>query len=401
MSPARPARLTRLGTSIDSPAGSFDVLAIYRKVLDNDPDITMPLAAIYTLLEVLTKTNASTVSEFMDILKRGKAILIEAVPNSYSLQAGCDIFQRFVMRSLDSIENFEDTKAHLVANGQLFVQRARQARDKIAETGSLFIKDGSTLLIHSYSRVVLAVLTRAALKNRRFKVYITESRPNGSGLKSKRVLERHGIPCCMLLDVAVAYAMHSTDMVLVGAEGIVENGGLINQIGTLNVAQLARAANKPFYCLVESHKFVRIFPLTQYDLAQAEPVLQFSNPPSRSRAASAAMSPAPAHPSPKLGHQDHEYDNPHKNGSQDEMETEGTEAVSERPNDTPFPERPERITSSSADVANADVMGVTEIRNNPQLDLTPPNLITGLITDLGVLNPMSGVSEELIRLYGA
>lgn len=34
-------------------------------------------------------------------------------------------------------------------------------------------------------------------------------------------------------------------------------------------------------------------------------------------------------------------------------------------------------------------------------DLTPPNLITGLVTDLGVLNPMSGVSEELIRLYGA
>lgn len=34
-------------------------------------------------------------------------------------------------------------------------------------------------------------------------------------------------------------------------------------------------------------------------------------------------------------------------------------------------------------------------------DLTPPDLITALITDLGVMNPMSGVSEELIRLYGA
>lgn len=322
----RPTRLTRTETSIESPAGSFDVLEIYRTVLSEDPDITMPLAAIYALLEVLTKTNASTVSEYMDILKKGKTILIEAVPNSYSLQAGCDIFQRFVMRSLDDIENFEETKAHLVANGQLFVQRARRARDRIAETGSFFVKDGATILIHSYSRVVLAVLVEAAAsRDKRFKVYITESRPNGSGLKSKHVLERHGIPCCMVLDVAVGYAMQQTDIVLVGAEGIVENGGLINQIGTLNVAALAHASNVPFYCLAESHKFVRIFPLSQYDLLMSHSVLTFSEPPTPS-----SSTPQPAPPTTAEGHQ-------------------------------------EKITSSSADVCNGDVMGIDEILNNPQL----------------------------------
>ena len=338
MAPMRPGKLSRADTSIDSPAGSFDVLAIYSEVLQNDPDITMPLAAIYSLLEVLTKTNASTVSEFMDILKRGKNILIEAVPNSYSLQAGCDIFQRFVMRSLDNIENFEETKSHLVANGQLFVQRARQAREKIAEIGSSFIKDGATILIHSYSRVVLAVLTLAAQRNKRFKVYITESRPNGSGLKSKRVLEQHGIPCCMLLDVAVGYVIQKTDIVLVGAEGIVENGGLINQIGTLNVATMAKAANKPFYCLAESHKFVRIFPLSQYDLVTPEPVLQFSDPTVAPHLSSAAMSPA-----------------------LDASAFGG-------PTDTaPSIQQSEKITSSSGDVRNEDVMGIEEIKNNPQL----------------------------------
>lgn len=345
MSPVgRPGRLARVETSIDSPAGSFDVLAIYHAALERDPDITMPLAAIYALLEVLLKTNASTVSEYMDILKKGKNILIDAVPNSYSLQAGCDIFQRFVMRSLDNIDNFEDTKAHLVAHGQLFVQRARQARDKVADTGSMFIKDGSTVLIHSYSRVVLAVLIKATQLNKRFKVYITESRPNGSGLKSKRVLERHGIPCCMLLDVAVGYAMHKTDLVLVGAEGIVENGGLINQLGTLNVALLAKSANKPFYCLAESHKFVRLFPLSQYDLLPSDPVLQFSDPPavSSSRIGSANMTPEPDS----------------SGGFQNEgngVNERGAEVVNER------------ITSSSADIENEHVMDRAQIKNNPQL----------------------------------
>lgn len=29
---------------------------------------------------------------------------------------------------------------------------------------------------------------------------------------------------------------------------------------------MAKAANKPFYAVVESYKFVRVFPLNQYDL---------------------------------------------------------------------------------------------------------------------------------------
>jgi len=36
--------------------------------------------------------------------------------------------------------------------------------------------------------------------------------------------------------------------------------------------------------------------------------------------------------------------------------------------------------------------------SNPLVDYTPPNYITLLFTDLGVLTP-SGVSDELIKLY--
>ncbi|ORY85642.1 translation initiation factor eIF-2B subunit alpha [Protomyces lactucae-debilis] len=376
MAPVRPSRLSRVDTSIDSPNGSFDVLAIYRDHLERDPDITMPLAAISALLEVLTKTNASTVSEFTDILKRGKRILIDAVPNAYSLQAGCDIFEAFIGKSLRDVEDFDETKAHLVANGRLFISRAREARVKIAEIGAKFVKDGSTVLIHSYSRVVLAVLTRAAEENRRFRVFITESRPNGSGLKSKRVLERYGIPTCMLLDVAVGYAMPLCDMVLVGAEGVVENGGLINQIGTQNVAALAKREGKPFYCVAESHKFVRIYPLSQFDLNKSDPVLEFSDPPSRSQAGSALGS--------ALG-------TPALRSSED--------AFAKAPPGNGFFEEGIKVTSSSADVRNEHVMSLDDICNNPSLDLTPPEMITALVTDLGVLNPMSGVSEELIRLW--
>lgn len=44
------------------------------------------------------------------------------------------------------------------------------------------------------------------------------------------------------------------DMVLVGAEGVVENGGVINKLGTFQAALAASCHNIPFYVAAESYK---------------------------------------------------------------------------------------------------------------------------------------------------
>lgn len=64
----------------------------------------------------------------------------------------------------------------------------------------------------------------------------------------------------------LSYIMEKVDLVIVGAEGVVENGGIINKIGTNQMAVCAKAQNKPFYVVAESFKFVRLFPLNQQDV---------------------------------------------------------------------------------------------------------------------------------------
>ena len=56
---------------------------------------------------------------------------------------------------------------------------------------------------------------------------------------------------------------------------MVENGGIISRMGTYQIALLAKAAGKPFYVAAESHKFVRLYPLGQYDLGIDQEVLKF------------------------------------------------------------------------------------------------------------------------------
>lgn len=44
------------------------------------------------------------------------------------------------------------------------------------------------------------------------------------------------------------------NLVLVGAEGVVENGGIINKLGSYHVAIAAKEHGIPFYVAAESYK---------------------------------------------------------------------------------------------------------------------------------------------------
>ena len=79
-------------------------------------------------------------------------------------------------------------------------------------------------------------------------------------LKTFEALAAAGIPCTVVLDSAVAYVMDKVDIVLVGSEAVVESGGLINAVGSNQMAIIAKASKKPFYAVAERQVvFVVIF----------------------------------------------------------------------------------------------------------------------------------------------
>lgn len=152
----------------------------------------------------------------------------------------------------------------------MFQEKVINCKHKIAKYGHPFIYEGSTLLIHSFSQVVLEILIQAKSTKKRFTVYVTQSNPDNSGEIMQERLSEYDIESCLILDAAVGYFMEKVDMVLVGADGIVENGGIINKIGTYPIALCAKAFNKPFYVAAESYKFIRQFPLYQSDIPQPQ-----------------------------------------------------------------------------------------------------------------------------------
>ncbi|CAF1909389.1 unnamed protein product [Brassica oleracea var. botrytis] len=322
--------LAQAQAAVEQPDSSVSDLGAERSfnVIDEfngwrkQPDLAEAVAAIRAMAAVIRASEATTMMELEIELKKASDTLKSWDKTSISLTAGCDLFIRYVTRtSALEYEDFNSAKSRLLERAEKFGEISCKARKIIAMLSQDFIFDGCTVLVHGLSRVVLEVLKTAAQNNKLFRVLCTEGRPDGTGVLLSNELSKLDIPVKLLLDSAVAYSMDEVDMVFVGADGVVESGGIINMMGTYQIALVAHSMNKPVYVAAESYKFARLYPLDQKDMAPALRPIEFG----------------------------------------------------------------------------VKIPAKVEVERSAR-DYTPPQYLTLLFTDLGVLSP-SVVSDELIQLY--
>lgn len=321
------------------------------------PEMAIPVAAIKAMLSVMQRSTATTMMELQTELREAKAELMTACDandllgnkTKIALESGSELFSKYVTRCFLDFQDFDECKQALLQRGHKFVETSLGSRRRIAELAQGFVRDNCVVMTHSYSRVVLEILKVAASSNKNFSVIIPEGRPEGSGYEAAEKLAALGIPVTIILDSAVAFHMENVDLVIVGAEGVVEEGGAVSKIGTYQIALCAAAHQKPFYAAAESYKFARIFPLNQRDF-----------------------------PDHCNSYKEFEPCIKDRTGGTDQRPGGKGEAGG---------------SNGGGGGGAAPVRAVS-----PSCDYTPARLITLLFTDLGVLTP-SAVSDELIRLY--
>ncbi|OIW32129.1 nagb/rpia/CoA transferase-like protein [Coniochaeta ligniaria NRRL 30616] len=263
------------------PASTFDIVQTYNTLLTSDPEISMPVAAIEALIALLGATPATTAMETVSVIKTHASLLLSAVPNPIPLKAGTDLFQQYLLRSLKGQTSrgaapalgFDETREHLLANSRLFADRAKAAREQIAQRGAKYVRDGSVVLAAGGSRTVKTLLLRAADAHAarwgcaRFKVvYVMDG--SRDCVPAVAALREKGVAVAEIAEAAMAYSLAAArvDMAFVGTEVVVQNGGLLSRMGTFQLATLCKGLGVPFYVAAETHKIVRVFPLSQADL---------------------------------------------------------------------------------------------------------------------------------------
>ncbi|CAK9136366.1 unnamed protein product [Ilex paraguariensis] len=260
----------------------------------NSTTLAEAVAAIRALAWVIRSSKATTMMDLEIELKKASDSLKSWDTTSISLAAGCDLFMHYVTRtSALEYEDFNSAKSRLLERAEKFgnqpVQMSHyheklltksvlQARKIIAMLGQDFIFDGCTILVHGLSQVVLEVLKTAAQSRKLFRVLCTEGRPDRIGLQLSNELAKLDVPMKLLIDSVVPYGMDKVDMIFVGADGVVESGGIINMMGTYQIALVAKSMNKPVYVAAERYKFARLYPLDQKDMVPALRPIDFGVP---------------------------------------------------------------------------------------------------------------------------
>ncbi|XP_058456076.1 translation initiation factor eIF-2B subunit alpha [Malaya genurostris] len=247
-------------------SGKFDVEQYFLGILDEDDGLSSGIAAIKTLLMVLEKTKFDTVQELHSTIQAAVQSMRNTDKPMTSVVSGSELFSRFITLAKFDDKTMDEVRQIMLSRGKTFLDKLLESRHIVAKQACGFISDGCRILTHARSRTVRDTLILAAKANKRFQVYCTQSFVDKQGEQMQKELKAEGIECTLILDSAVGYVMETVDLVFVGAEGVVESGGIINRVGTFTMAMCAREMKKPFYVLVESFKFTRLYPLNQRDL---------------------------------------------------------------------------------------------------------------------------------------
>jgi translation initiation factor eIF-2B subunit alpha len=226
---------------------NFDIKQTIQELTLEDPQMSLPVITVKALVEFTRSSTAKTHTEYIQTLHHLTTILKQP-GNPVSYHAGIDLFISFVSK-LSHLESF---KYEIIQGAEQMIAQCDSYREECARQGYPFVKENSGIMIHSYSRLVMLLLLRAQEQGKQFRVYVIGG-PRNSGMKAMQELRGVGIPTCVITDASMGYYMDKVDMVIVGAEGVVRNGGIINQIGTNPLSIVAKQHKKPVYCVAERY----------------------------------------------------------------------------------------------------------------------------------------------------
>jgi translation initiation factor eIF-2B subunit alpha len=265
----------------------FDLVATYNRLLSEDEELSMPVAAIEALIELLSHTTASTVFETIEILNTQIALLKTSVANPIPATAGAELFMKTLLRSLrqetgdkgsrvasNSEMSFDEMRQHLVHNSRNFASQAKASRVAIANVGARYVRPGSTVMTSGGSRCVKQLLLRAAERRTELHgspdfrvIYVMDGSADSE--PAVKALRQRGVPVSTIDVASTSHAilLGKVDRIFVGAEAVCQRGGVLSRMGTLQLASLAKQFNKDFYVVTETHKFAMTLPLDQKDVA--------------------------------------------------------------------------------------------------------------------------------------
>lgn len=222
------------------------------------------IAAAYGLVLAIKEDDALAGAGWLEVLRERADWLKQARPTAVNLAWALDRMVRVASAAAPADGTvgsaLMEAEARAIHEEDLALCRG------IGEHGLALLPDGVRVLTHcnagslavSAWGTATAPMYRAHGEGRRLRVYADETRPVLQGARLTAFeLAAAGLDVTLVTDGMAAHLMATgeIDLVLVGTDRVTANGDVVNKIGTLGLAVLARHFGIPFWVACPSSTF--------------------------------------------------------------------------------------------------------------------------------------------------
>ncbi|MBI3333075.1 MAG: S-methyl-5-thioribose-1-phosphate isomerase [Candidatus Omnitrophica bacterium] len=199
---------------------------------------------------------------FWQEVERAAGAIAAARPTAKNLSYAVDR----VRAAMKGAPGIEEARRRAVAEGQAVYDDDARMTEEIAKAGLSLFQGRRSVLTHCNAGWLaypgwgsaLAPIYLAHRQGQSVFVYATETRPRSQGAKlTSWELTQAGVPHALIADTAAGHLMAKgeVELAVVGADRIAANGDTANKIGTYTLAVLAREHRIPFYVAAPSPTF--------------------------------------------------------------------------------------------------------------------------------------------------
>ena len=192
---------------------------------------------------------ASDPEAFRASMRAAARDLRETRPTAVSLPNALRyVLQRMEGRDVDAL------RRNVVEASESFVRQLDRAQEDLGRVGANRLADGDTVMTHCHSTDALACIEAAVEQGKSISAVVKETRPRQQGHITAEQLRDAGVPVTLIVDSAARRYLNEVDHVVVGADSIAADGGVINKIGTSGLAVNARERGVPIMTAAQTIK---------------------------------------------------------------------------------------------------------------------------------------------------
>lgn len=205
------------------------------------------LAAVNGIKEHIKKSNLEGNDFLGDVVKNINHLIAQR-PNEPKLRNSLS----YIWYKANKYPSMKD-RSVLIDYVEHYERNTKKGNEIIAEYAAQIITNGSRILTHCHSNLVVGALKKAYDNGIDFEVICTETRPRYQGRITAKSLCEYGIKTTQIVDSAVSTHLKKCDLFLTGADVVLHNGSMMNKIGTHTISIAAKHFKTPHVVLTSTH----------------------------------------------------------------------------------------------------------------------------------------------------